>query len=225
MFLIKLICCQLTGHSWRGRVLRAALRTGVCSGAVAVPVATETGDLVVCRRLSMAELSGCDAGGADTGSSTPFRRGSSVSELVRTYDDGAGKRHRSESGDSMSAPIGKRRPPDSSPRQTTGEVKELTSDAVEGIESRLSLFLSRELHDFKESLQSKFDALHARIKDHVKERDRELEKISTELKKTREEVKQLAERSENNEMNSRIQCLIFSGTVNLNTLNAFCIQH
>ena len=152
-----------------------------------------------------------DSGGVEAAAAKSLRRGSSVSELVRSYDDGAGKRDRSESGDST-APIGKRRPLDPSPRK--GEVKELIEDAVEGIESRLSLFISKELHDFQSSLQEKFDALHARIKDleeHVNEKDLELERMSTELKETREEMKKLGDRSENAEMNSRIPCLILSG--------------
>ncbi|XP_043216958.1 uncharacterized protein LOC122391520 [Amphibalanus amphitrite] len=153
-----------------------------------------------------------DSGGVEAAAARSLRRGSSVSELVRSYDDGAGKRDRSESGDSVTAPMGKRRPLDPSPRK--GEVKELIEDAVEGIESRLSLFISKELHEFKASLQTKFDALHARIKDleeHVNEKDLEIERMSTELKETREEMKKLSERSENAEMNSRIPCLILSG--------------
>ena len=163
----------------------------------------------------MADQSVSDAaGGAETGVAKSLRRGSSVSELVRSYDDGAGKRDRSESGDSVSAPVGKRRLADPSPRKTAGEVRELIDDAVEGIESRLTVFIAKELHDFKASLQLKFDALHGRIKDleeHVNEKDAELERMSTELKETREEVKRLSERTENAEMNSRIPCLIFSG--------------
>ena len=141
-----------------------------------------------------------------------LRKGSSVSELVKNYDDGAGKRDRSESGDST--PRGKRRPPDSSPRQTAGEVKELIEDAVEEMESHLSLFLSKELHEFKQTLQSKFEAMNTRIKDledHVNEKDLELERMASELKKTQEEVRRLSERSESAEMNSRIPCLILSG--------------
>ena len=151
---------------------------------------------------------------SEAGAMKSLRKGSSVSELVRSYDDGAGKRDRSESGDSTSAPTGKRRPPDSSPRQTTAEVKELIADAVEGIEERLSVFLSKELHDFEKKLQSKFDALHARIKDleeHVNDRDQEMEKMAAKLKKTEEEVRSLHERSEKSEMNARIPCLVFSG--------------
>ena len=51
-----------------------------------------------------------DAGESDFGEAgaiKSLRKGSSVSELVRSYDDGAGKRDRSESGDSMSAPTGR----------------------------------------------------------------------------------------------------------------------
>lgn len=169
----------------------------------------------VCRRDSMSQVS--DRGGAaaesgESGGSKTLRRGSSVSELVKSYDDSAGKRDRSESGDS--APVGKRRPPDSSPRHTAGEVKELIEDAVEGMESRLSLFLSKELHDFKESLLSKFDALNSRIHDleeHVNAKDIELEKMSAELQQTREEMRRLHERTEKAEMNSRIPCLVLSG--------------
>ena len=141
-----------------------------------------------------------------------LRRGSSVSELVKSYDDGVSKRDRSESGDS--APAGKRRQPDSSPRQSTGEVKSLIENAMEGLESRLSLFLSKELHEFKESLLSKFDALSCRIQDleeHANAKDLQLDKMSTELQQTREEMKRLHDRAEKAEMNSRIPCLVLSG--------------
>lgn len=85
---------------------------------------------------------------------------------------------------------------------------------MEGIEERLSVFLSKELHDFEKKLQSKFDALLARIKDleeHVNDRDREVEEMATKLKETQEEVRRLQERSEKAEMNARIPCLVFSG--------------
>ena len=49
------------------------------------------------------------------------------------------------------------------------------------------------------------------LEDHVNEKDIELEKISTELQETKEEVKRLNERTENAEMNSRILCLVLSG--------------
>ena len=153
-----------------------------------------------------------DSGSGDVPDvSQSLRKGSSVSELVKNYDDSAGKRDRSESGDS--APLSKRKPA-SSPHQTIGEVKELIEDAVEGIESRLSLFLSKALHDFKENLLLKFDALNSRIEDleeHMNAKDMELEKMSTDLQQTREEVKRLQERAEKAEMNSRIPCLVLSG--------------
>ena len=164
------------------------------------------------HQTSRPDESGCEGGESETEAIKSLRKGTSVSELVRGYDDGAGKRDRSESGDA--APHGKRRPPVSSPRQTSGEVKELIEDAVEEMESRLSLFLSKELHEFKVSLQEKFEALNDRIKgleDHVNEKDIELENMATELKETRAEVTRLNERSESAEMNSRIPCLVFSG--------------
>ena len=111
----------------------------------------------------MADPSAGVSAGVGTEATSSLRGGTSVSDLVRSYDDGTNKRDRSESGDSLTVPLCKRKPPSSSPGRTTGEVKELIDDAVEGIESRLSLFLSKELHDFKASLQSKFEALHARI--------------------------------------------------------------
>ncbi|KAF0297606.1 hypothetical protein FJT64_004954 [Amphibalanus amphitrite] len=85
---------------------------------------------------------------------------------------------------------------------------------MEGLENRLSLFLSRELHDFKESLLSKFEALNNRIHDleeHVNAKDIEMEKMSSELQETREEMQRLHDRAEKAEMNSRIPCLILSG--------------
>ena len=165
----------------------------------------------------MSDAGGCDGGGGGAEkekepTTKSLRKGSSVSELVRSYDDGAGKRDRSESGDSM--PVGKRRQALSSPRQTAGEVRELIEDTVEGLESRLSLFLSQELHELKTNLVSKFEALNARIKDledHVNEKDIALEKMAEELKETQEEVRKLNDRSEHAEMNSRIPCLVLSG--------------
>ena len=161
----------------------------------------------------MSDTGACDGGGAESGTSKSLRSGSSVGELVKTYDDGAGKRDRSESGDS--APMGKRRPPNSSPRQTPGEVREIIEDAVEGLESRLSLFLSREIHKLTDSLLLKFEDFNTRIKDleeHVNEKDIALEKVSAELQVTQEEVRRLSERNENAEMNSRIPCLVLSGS-------------
>ena len=99
--------------------------------------------------------------------------------------------------------------------QTPGEVREIIEDAVEGLESRLSLFLSREIHELTDSLLLKFEALNTRIKDleeHVNEKDIALEKMSAELQVTREEVRRLSERNENAEMNSRIPCLVLSGS-------------
>ena len=136
-----------------------------------------------------------------------------MSELVKGYDDGAGKRDRSESGDV--APNGKRRQPVNSPRQSPHEVKVLIEDAIEGLEDRFTVFLSRELHEFKDGFLAKFDALNTRIKDledHVNERDIALESMAAQLQETRSQVKQLNERSEKAEMNSRIPCLVLSGS-------------
>ena len=205
---------QFPGARWRRQTRSAALRTGESRRAQSAVFAERCCVFRACRDWgTMLQVSSCESAATETDPQNSLSRGSSVSELVKSYDDGsAGKRDRSESGDS--APLGKRRPPDSSPRQSRGEVKALIDDAIEGIEDRLSVFLSKELHEFKNSLLSKFEALDNRIQDleeHVNTKDIELEKMSTQLQQTQEELKRLHDRTERAEMNSRIPCLVLSG--------------
>ena len=109
-------------------------------------------------------------------------RQSSVSELVRNYSDPPSesqKRDRSESGDP--APAGKRgaRERDSdtgrSPSAPSSRAfKESLDDAIDGLESRVMASLSRELHEFRETLMAEISRLSERVGDlekHVEERD------------------------------------------------------
>ena len=111
---------------------------------------------------------------ADTLSSASDER-QSVSELVRNYGDPHGeihKRGRSESGDP--APAGKRgaREPSAdaggSPSVLSGgsrNFRECLDAAIEGLESRIMLSLSRDLHDFCETLSAEISRLSERLRD------------------------------------------------------------
>ena len=66
-------------RSWPVRVDRASVVPGLCWSVGA------------CSRVSMSDTGACDGGGAESGTSKSLRSGSSVSELVKTYDDGAGE--------------------------------------------------------------------------------------------------------------------------------------
>ena len=144
----------------------------------------------------------------------------SVSVLVRSYGDQEGqKRDRSESGDS--APAGKRGArdlgdgPARSPAALSGRgFKSQLDDAIDGLESRLTAFLSRELHELRVSLTAELDKLNGRVKDlerHVEERDNVIEQLSDDLRQSRAEVSALQTRVEEAEINSRLPCIILSG--------------
>ena len=141
-----------------------------------------------------------------------------VSVLVRNYGDPlneANKRDRSESGDSV--PAGKRgaREPSRSPSTLSGRsLKESLDSAVEGLESRLMVSLSRELHEFRETLSAEIVRLSERVKDleqHVEERDGVISQLNKELRQSKEEVSALQVRVEDAEINSRLPCLVLSG--------------
>lgn len=155
----------------------------------------------------------------------PLGKQSSVSDLVRNYDgnqaseDGQGKRDRSESGDPQPR-AWKRGALDrhgeriSPPHGLSGEFKAKLDDAMEDIETRLTSLISRELHDFKMSINSQFEALETRIHDleqHVEMRDCEIDRMSQQLQETREEMEALRSRAEDAEMISRLPCLVLSG--------------
>ena len=149
-------------------------------------------------------------------------RQSSVSELVRNYSDPPSesqKRDRSESGDP--APAGKR-----GARERGGDLgrspsapssrafKESLDDAIEGLEGRVMASLSRELHEFRETLMVEISKLSQRVGDlerHVEERDGLIDQLSEELQQSRKEVSALQDRVEEAEINSRLPCLILSG--------------
>ncbi|KAF0298595.1 hypothetical protein FJT64_004048 [Amphibalanus amphitrite] len=146
----------------------------------------------------------------------------SVSELVKTYGDSQSdsqKRDRSESGDPM--PAGKRGArdrngePARSPSTFGGRsFKDHLDAAIEGLESRVTLSLSRDLHEFRETLMTEIDKLNERVKDlekHVEERDGVIAELQDELHHSRKETAALLTRVEEAEINSRLPCLILSG--------------
>lgn len=144
----------------------------------------------------------------------------SVSELVRNYSDtlsdGHGKRDRSESGDS--APAGKRgareRDPHLSPSPRNTNLRQYLDDALEKLEERLTASISKDLHEFRGLISAELSALNDRVRDlerHVEEKDCEVAQLTTELAAAKDNIKQLQDRAENSEMNSRIPCLILSG--------------
>ena len=144
----------------------------------------------------------------------------SVSELVRNYSDSAGdghsKRDRSESGDS--APPGKRGAHERGSRLSTsprnGDMKQYLDDAIEMLEDRLRSSISKDLHEFREVVSAQLSVISDRVRDlerHVEEKDCEVAELTSELAAARADIKQLQDRAENSEMNSRIPCLILSG--------------
>ncbi|KAF0292461.1 hypothetical protein FJT64_009527 [Amphibalanus amphitrite] len=148
------------------------------------------------------------------------RQRQSVSELASRFADTEpqGKRDRSESGDP--APAGKRGAIDrdgdlgSSPVHFNRRWKEYLDNALDELQQRIVSSISRDIHEFNESIHSKLSAMDERIRDlerHVEERDDEIVSLTAELRQTKEEVKKLSERAESAEMNSRIPCLILSG--------------
>ena len=158
----------------------------------------------------------------DTSDAEPGRRKRpSVCELATKFSDTSqesqGKRDRSESGDP--APAGKRgaieRDIDAaSPAQFSRRWKEYLENALDDLQQRVTASISRDFHEFSEGVFSKLTAMDERIRDlerHVEEKDCELEKMASELKETKNEVKKLSERAESAEMNSRLPCLILSG--------------
>ena len=138
-----------------------------------------------------------------------------VSELVQQLDaptDGQ-KRDRSESGDSL--PAGKRWTHDRTSPSVTSSMKEYVDVALDNLEQRLISTLSKELHDFRDTFQSQLEAFEKRIKDleeHMEDKDKEVEDLSRELATARDEIRKLHDRAEDAEINSRLPCLILSGS-------------
>ena len=142
-----------------------------------------------------------------------------VSDLVSRYGESLSegqKRGRSESGDS--APANKRgargelgRSPSAAGNKN---LREHLDAAIDGLEDRLMASLSRDLHEFRETLSAKIAELDDRVRDlerHVEERDGVIADLTDELHRSRSEVATLQERVEDAEMNSRLPCLILSG--------------
>ena len=158
--------------------------------------------------------------GRDSGPQQSLSRGSSVSELVRSYDDGSGKRDRSESGDAP-VPTVKRgaldrggEPSRSPAHRSQASLREHFDDAMERLEGRLNAFLASELHEFRAAFQSQLDAFGARLKDlesHVEARDGLIDDLSSQLREAKEEISHLQVRTEEAEIISRLPCLVLSG--------------
>ncbi|KAF0290740.1 hypothetical protein FJT64_001185 [Amphibalanus amphitrite] len=92
---------------------------------------------------------------------------------------------------------------------------ERLEDAIDGLESRLVASFSRELHEFRESLTAEIDKLNERVRDlerHVEVRDGVIDQLTDDLRQSRADITALQTRVEDAEINSRLPCLIFSGT-------------
>ena len=138
-----------------------------------------------------------------------------MSELVRGFDDAAGKRDRSESGDSV-APAGKRdRKGEPSPSNKNSLKEQYDCDAaMENLESRMRVFLSTELNTLRDIVQTQLDTLSDRVGDlerHVEEKDGIIEDLTQQLTETKEELRGVQARIEESEIISRLPCLILSG--------------
>ena len=145
----------------------------------------------------------------------------SVSELVRNFSDQpteSQKRDRSESGDS--APAGKRGARESgsesgrSPAAGSRNFKEYLETAIDGLESRIMVSISRDLHEFRDSLTAEIAKLGERLTSlerHVEESDGIIAELTDDLRQSRAEVAALQHRVEEAEVNSRLPCLILSG--------------
>ena len=151
----------------------------------------------------------------------PMSRGSSVSQLVKSYDDVStgGKRDRSGSGDSP-VPTGKRGAPDRgrgisrSPMSAQSSVREHFDAAIESLEDKMTAFISSELHSLRDVIQSQLETLSTRLSDlerHTEARDQIIDDLSQELKESREEIARIKARAEESEIISRLPCLVLSG--------------
>ena len=146
----------------------------------------------------------------------------SVSELVRNFSDPpteSQKRDRSESGDT--APAGKRGARDrndehgrSPSTPSNRNFKEYLETAIDGLESRIMGSISRDLHEFRDTLTAEIAKLNDRLSDlerHVEEKDGVIEELTEELRRSKSEVSALQSRVEEAEVNSRLPCLVLSG--------------
>ncbi|KAF0299577.1 hypothetical protein FJT64_000062 [Amphibalanus amphitrite] len=149
----------------------------------------------------------------------------SVSQLVRAYGDApvdGQKRDRSESGDQ--APAGKRgarersgeptRSPSSLSSKGGRSFRDELDAAVEDLEQRVTTSLSRDLHEFRERMSAQIEKLLGRVQDlehHVEERDNIIDRLSDDLRQSRQEISALQARVEDAEINSRLPCLVLSG--------------
>lgn len=121
----------------------------------------------------------------------------------------AGKRGRSESGESV--PATKR----GSQRgfQRGDRIAQL-EDTMERAIHKLRQQIQQDFDLFSETIRSEFHAVKARIQDiedHLEAKNREIESLSLGLKDTKKEVELLQDRVEENELVSRLPSLVFSG--------------
>ena len=172
---------------------------------------------------------GAETEASDTSTSmdqpTDTSKRQSVSQLVRAYGDepvDGQKRDRSESGDQ--APAGKRGArersgePTRSPFSLSGKGSRSFRDeldaAVEDLEQRVITSLSKDLHEFRERMSTQIEKLLGRVQDlehHVEERDSIIDRLSDDLRQSRQEISALQARVEDAEINSRLPCLVLSG--------------
>ena len=128
----------------------------------------------------------------------------SVSDLVSMYGEpltGARDDPGSELGRSPSA-IGSR------------NLREHLDAAIDGLETRIMTSLSRDRHEFRETLSAEIIRLNDRVRGlgrHVEEQDGVIADLTDELHRSSIEVVALQTRVEDAEMNSRLPCLLLSG--------------
>ena len=97
---------------------------------------------------------------------------------------------------------------------TRSSIKEYLETAIDKLEDRITTSISKDLHEFRECITTEISALHKRVKDletHVEEKDNEVAELSTQLQAAQKVIRNLEEKTENAEMNSRIPCLVLSG--------------
>ena len=147
----------------------------------------------------------------------------SVSDLVSRYGEPLSepqKRGRSESGDPN--PTGKRGArgepsgllSHSPSTQGNRNLREHLDAAIDNLETRIMTSISRDLHEFRETLSAEIARLSDRLRDlerHVEERDGVISDLTEELRQSRADVAALQTRIEDAEINSRLPSLVLSG--------------
>ena len=141
----------------------------------------------------------------------------SVKSFGESFTDSQ-KRDRSESGDIT--PAGKRgareRGGDHFHGSSPGsKFKDQLDAAIDDFENRMTSMLSRDFHELRVTLKAEIDKLSGRVRDlevHVEERDSLISELTEELRQSRKDVSSLQARVEDAEINSRLPCIILSGS-------------